>query len=296
MAAGAGSASHTLDEFTKILRFHADDATKSIIEVCSLDSYCRLGKGVELTTALSAWFAGDIFGALSPDFLDFLRIQLHGTIGITDAEQMNKFIIDNTKGKIQGSFSNAALRNVPLVFVSCLYFKAVWEKPFLRSSTIKDTFYGINDNFICNMMKKCVEMNYVDDPKAQICMLPYAMASNTSDSNSPRWQAMIILPKEAGLGPLMDIFASLSSDLNLFRTVIHACQDCSKQEVELSLPRFSLKCTTPLTHPLSQMGLRVAFSPTADFSLITKSTPIFVSEIVHEIVVEVNEGINALKA
>jgi len=66
-------------------------------------------------------------------------------------------------------------------------------------------------------------------------------------------------------------------------------------EVDLSLPRFKARFHDSLTTSLQQMGMSRAFTPgEADFSGMTEDMPLWIDDVVHEAVLEVNEkGVEA---
>eukprot|EP00745_Piridium_sociabile_P030350 TRINITY_DN50310_c0_g1_i1.p1 TRINITY_DN50310_c0_g1~~TRINITY_DN50310_c0_g1_i1.p1 ORF type:complete len:140 (-),score=32.75 TRINITY_DN50310_c0_g1_i1:38-421(-) len=63
-----------------------------------------------------------------------------------------------------------------------------------------------------------------------------------------------------------------------------------EQDVQLSLPRFSVESSLALKDVLSSLGMKQAFSEKADFSgMINEPEDLLISQVFHKAVVEVNE-------
>lgn len=62
-----------------------------------------------------------------------------------------------------------------------------------------------------------------------------------------------------------------------------------KTKVYLTLPKFKVEYSKEMSGDLMDMGAKSIFSPGADFSGMTKSKNIYVSQVLHKAVVEVNE-------
>jgi serpin B len=64
----------------------------------------------------------------------------------------------------------------------------------------------------------------------------------------------------------------------------------SSYDVSIHLPRFKMETKYQLAEPLSAMGMPLAFSPDADFSGISTQSKLFISEVIHQAFVNVNES------
>ncbi len=62
-----------------------------------------------------------------------------------------------------------------------------------------------------------------------------------------------------------------------------------EREVSVSIPRFKTDVRFDLVAPLAAMGMPSAFSPSADFSGMTADAQLFISKIVHQAFVQVDE-------
>jgi serpin B len=109
-----------------------------------------------------------------------------------------------------------------------------------------------------------------------LCTLPY-----TGNDLS----MVILLPKAA------DGLAAVEQQLSAagLRDWLKALDAAPEVEMPLFLPKFKLDCRFELGRDLAAMGMPTAFGPGADFSGMTGSRELFISDVVHQAFVEVNE-------
>ena len=116
--------------------------------------------------------------------------------------------------------------------------------------------------------------NYFEDSKIQALEIPY------KDNKA---SMVIFLPnKNNGIVEFEKLF-----DYKYYLDIIASFQIT---EVRLSLPKFQTTFKINLGSTLSQMGMPLAFSPdNADFSGMTGSRDLSISQVLHKAFVEVNE-------
>jgi len=94
--------------------------------------------------------------------------------------------------------------------------------------------------------------------------------------------SMIVLLPDAGIGALE---SSLTAD-----GVAAIEKAMSSQEVIVSLPRFKFTARYGLSPELTGMGIRDAFSESAaDFSRMTGHKNLYISAVIHQAFIDVNE-------
>ena len=65
----------------------------------------------------------------------------------------------------------------------------------------------------------------------------------------------------------------------------------AEAEIQLALPRFEFRTQASLPDTLRPLGMIDAFDPgLADFSGITATDPLFISDVIHEVFVSVDEA------
>jgi serine protease inhibitor len=73
------------------------------------------------------------------------------------------------------------------------------------------------------------------------------------------------------------------------REWLAALSGSSESEAVISLPKFKLNCRLDLSSDLAGMGMASAFGSGADFSGMTGSRNLFISSVVHQAFIDVNE-------
>ena len=187
--------------------------------------------------------------------------------------KINSWASQNTNGKIPSILQRLSASQL-MVLVNATYFKAAWMDQFTKQATQDADFHtGKGDTKKVPMMQTGGKMIYSETDKYQIISLPYA------DQKTCMY---IILPnKEVATESLMGIFENewtkASSNLSSKRGVLY-------------LPRFKFDYSTQLADPLSEIGMKLAFTEKANFlPMVAKPPSPFVSEVIHKTYVDVNE-------
>lgn len=282
--AAAGSQGETLAAFAKVLGFNAEKAEQLVTNIAQLDRYCKSNPAVELSTAGSVWHQRGL--PLGKRWMAVMDNELRAKFGPLDADAMNDFVARETKGKIKDIITAEALVDSVLVLITCLYFKAKWADPFVKSRTSPAPFYTYGGGILtCSMMRRTGYMQYTEDGAFQVCILPYQ--TEPSSSACPQWKAAIILPKARGLSPMKELISLLAGSDGAVHSLLDS--PLGKAYVDLALPRFTLRLTLLLKGPLGSLGLEPAFQPSSDFTPLSDSGPLFISSVSHDLFIEVNE-------
>jgi serine protease inhibitor len=125
---------------------------------------------------------------------------------------MNAFIKKSTKGKLKDLISEDAIKGCSLMLITCVYVKAKWVESFDTRDTVAGTsFLAVTGKpQRCFMTQRTGPMQYVDDPRMEICVLPYR--PERRDSSLPRWKAAVFLPKLKGLEAIQDILPTFANE------------------------------------------------------------------------------------
>jgi serpin B len=185
---------------------------------------------------------------------------------------INAWVNDQTNGRIPeliGSLDNSTR----LVLVNAIYMKAAWTNPFQVEAT-SDAAFTRPDG---SQINAPTMHQTLDSAK-------YAAGSG--------WQA-IELPY--GNGPLaMDIV--VAKDLAAFEKALDAktwaalVGSFGSVPVQLSLPRFKTESKLGLVDALTALGMPIAFDPaSADFSGMTTQEKLFISAVIHQANISVDE-------
>lgn len=237
---------------------------------------------MQLEIANSAWADQTI--SFLPAFLDVLArnygagIQLADFIHQSEAarQQINAWVAQETQQKIQNLISPGALgSDSRFVLVNAIYFKADWQTQFDPNNTKPEDFMLVDGTQVQvpTMSNSTITAPYMKGHDYQAVELPYAGGTAVMD---------LILPDA---GTFSDFESRL--DAPALDQIISGMQPAS---LDLHLPRFKFGAAFDLGEHLSQMGMTDAFDPNrADFSGMTGSPDLFVSKVLHEAQVAVDE-------
>jgi serpin B len=161
-----------------------------------------------------------------------------------------------------------------LVLTNAIYFNAAWEYPFDEDLTADGVFYLLDGGQVSvPMMKQTESFGYTDGEGYQGVELRY-------DGGE---LSMVILLPEAGNFQAFEegLQADQVSD------IISGLQPAA---VALTMPKFEFDSEFSLTDTLAGMGMPIAFSGAADFSGMTGSPDLFISEVIHKAFVSLDEA------
>lgn len=191
------------------------------------------------------------------------------TVGV-----VNGWIRQKTNGKIDKLF-DAFDENAALALVNTVYFQGDWQREFNANLTSDGTFTGTKGAQTVKMMYSDSHLAYAESGKYQAAYLPY------KDENIGM---LVALPKgKTSVNAMIKEFNSAAKLQKLFARLV-------PREVMLTLPRFSAQSELGVMDALKKLGMKDAFTTSADFSGIagTKGN-LLISQVKHKAVIEVAE-------
>lgn len=276
----AGAESETKNQMARAL--HLNDADFDIhksyqIYTDSLNTLFKNNTKLEAVNGLwadSNWkFLESYFTLIEQNYNARIEnIDMHD--GKKSAEIINQWTSDNTHGKITEIVNDKDFELARLVLANAIYFKADWTKSFDIEKT-KEMDFNLLDKSIqkADFMFQSDSFNYYADDQKQVLELPY------SDGNL---SMLIILPeKETGIYKIEE-----SINHENFNTWIN---NLNSRKLDIYIPKFTLTYEIELNRVLSNLGMPVAFSKSADFSGMTGKKDMQIDKVKHKSFVEVNE-------
>ncbi len=276
-----GARAQTATEMQQTLHMPADDETRRTSIKTLLETINASCAEYELNTANALWAQHD-----HPFLQEYMNIITEYYMGkltnldfVTDTEgarkAINDWVAEKTQQKIKDLIPPGALTAMTrLVLTNAIYFKATWQQQFEETQTVQQPFFiSPQDSVIVPMMNMAgARFPYTETPDLQVLELPYS-----GDSLA----MLIMLPRKHEVAALERMLDTLlvSSWIN----------NLAPQKVNLSMPRFQLETKYTLNTILSDMGMKNAFSTQADFSGMDGKGSLFISKIIHQAFVEVNE-------
>ena len=196
---------------------------------------------------------------------------------------INDWVSEQTEGKIEDLIPEDVINNLTrLVLTNAIFFNAAWLHPFMESQTKDGAFHLLDGGEVTvPMMRQTAGFGLAKGDGYQAVELPY-------DGNE--LSMVILLPDTGQFGRFED-----SLDADLVRTIT---EGLVPTRVDLTMPKFEFESDFSLVDTLSTMGMPVAFissfgpctSEMADFSGMTGSCELFITEVVHKAFVSVDEA------
>jgi serine protease inhibitor len=190
-------------------------------------------------------------------------------------DTINAWVSRNTQGKIP-SILEGLSRDTALVLTDAVYFNGRWKEPFQPHATAPRAFFLLNGKSVMTpMMSKFREAYpYLETDAFQAILMPYA---------NPQFAMYVFLPrKRDGLGEFLK-----SLDQSHWK---EWAAKFSSREGAIVLPKFQLGYGNGLVDSLKALGMKVAFEPgAADFSGITSSRQLYISDVEHKTYVKIDE-------
>jgi serpin B len=183
---------------------------------------------------------------------------------------INQWTSQQTHGRIPTILPSGTVdADTRLVLVNALYFKAPWQTPFQKGSTTSQPFHRADGSTatVDMMSNDPHDGVFLRGRHFQAARLPYAGGS----------LAMTVALPESGQEPaaLQELLAGLTED--------------GEPGLTISMPRWTFRTSTDLVPPLTSLGMKQAFGAGADFSPMTSTEGLSVSEVLHQAFIAVDE-------
>ena len=279
-----GARGKTAEEMLSVLHFPADDRKRMSAFAGILAEINKGDKKYELRTANALWAQKDYH--LLDSFSGIIQKYYGGKVTdlnfVDDPEgsrtTINDWVEDQTNEKIKDLIPSGTINQFTrLVLTNAIYFKGEWVKQFDKKNTqVREFRVSPSKTVEVPMMSSTgpeAKFNYIETENVQILELPYS---------GKELSMLVLLPKDENLEALED---SLTVEkLAEWRNSL------VEEKVDVYVPKFKLETKYSLVDTFKRLGMRDAFdSGHADFSGITGKRDLFISDIIHQGYVEVNE-------
>jgi serpin B len=239
------------------------------------------GEGFRLNIVNAIWGQKDY--SFLTEFLDVLAENYGAGLRILDfineteksRVTINDWVSDQTEGRIKDLIPQGAIDALTrLVLTNAIYFNAAWAYPFDEDLTANGPFYLLDGGQVTvPMMSQTESFGYTEGEGYQAIELLY---------DGDELSMVILLPASGNFEAFEEgLQADKVSD------IINALQPA---QVALTMPKFEFDSEFSLTDTLAAMGMPIAFSGAADFSGMTGSLDLFISEVLHKAFVSVDEA------
>ncbi|KAF2350410.1 Serpin domain [Trinorchestia longiramus] len=192
---------------------------------------------------------------------------------------VNQWVEKATEGKITDFITAPFSPETLFVAANTIYFNGQWETPFPEYFTGLRDFDTGNGIITIPMMTSVFETSHFYSPQynLDVTSLPYV---------GGEFSMIILLPRES---PQQKSIKWLERQLDTF-LIDEFIANMTSKPVSLSLPKMRLRMKSNLINSLSQLNIRSIFSSSAaDFSGLSSKKPLWVSQFLHEAIMEVTE-------
>jgi len=259
---------------------YVPDATEAIKVLIDLGTSLNTADGkIETKVGNAIWVQNDLkltqeFLAATMEVSDFIRKVDYKNAVEGARVEINKWIAEKTNNLIKDLIPEKALTNLTrLVLTNAIYFNGKWSNQFDPKLTREEEFHNLGGSTsqVELMYMNKTKCRYYEDWGFQFMALPYG------DGTA---ELLVVLPKP-------DCFDAIDKLVTYPQLIKMSSSAKNKEKVKLWLPKFKLQYKNDIASTLSET-MPKAFS-NADFSGITGNKDLFISNIIHEAVVDVTE-------
>ena len=241
-----------------------------------------LGEVFQLNITNAIWGQKDFH--FESDFLDTLATNYGAGLRLLDYIQapeesrvtINDWVSDQTEERVQDLIPQGAINSdTRLVLSNAIYFKATWLESFEESLTEDKVFHGLDgEEFKTPMMSLGSDASfpYYQGDGFKAVDLPY-LGGQVS--------MLVLVPDE---GKFTDFEVNLNSEI-----LDEIIGNLAYQSMYLNFPKFEFETEISLATILAKMGMPSAFNDGADFSGMTGTKDLFISDVFHKAFVSVDE-------
>lgn len=285
--ARAGARGTTADEMDAVLHDVAADANAAWLNALDRALAARSGSfpdssgtrhDITLRIANAPFAQFDM--TLKPAYLEALAERFGAGIRLVDYAReteaarrlINGWVDEQTERRIPELLVPGILTiDTRLTLVNAIYLKAPWLTPFAVALTTQGTFSRADGTTVeVPMMAQTAELRYAEGEGWRAGELPYV---------GDALALTVIVPDE------LAAFES-SLDADGLASVVAGLEE---RRVALTFPRFGIETKVELASVLAELGMPTAFSGAADFSGITTDELLFISKVVHQANIDVDE-------
>ncbi len=277
-----GAKSQTAEEIKSVFHF----PESNILRPNFAAIYNGINEGneaYELKTGNALWVQHDY--PFLEDYTDRVEKYYGGKVANLDfvketeksRQTINSFIEEQTNNKIKDLISPGVLDELTrLVLTNAIYFKGTWEWEFDKSDTCEQDFKITPNNVVKTpmmfMKPEETSFNYADMEDLQILELPY---------KGEKISMLILLPTEN--------LESIESDLIAEKLNEYKNQMQETKLDSIYLPKFEFDSKYRLNENLKTLGMPTAFGTDADFSGMDGTNWLYISAVIHQAYVKVDE-------
>jgi serine protease inhibitor len=276
-----GAKNNTFNEISNTFYFNKNISEFNLAYNKLVENYSDKKSTVKLFNANSLWIQKGL--KLNAEFLENNKKFYSSSANLTDFSSnpeesritINEWVESNTNNKIKNLLKPSSIDNgTRLVLVNALYFKGAWATKFKKEKNTTENFQiKKKEKIKTEFMNNSVSSWYYEDQYCEIIDIPYSKKEIS---------LLIILPKS------YKKTKKLEKKLN-YEYYLNYIENKSRKRIQLALPKFKIESEFDLNESLNQLGIKEAFTMSADFSGITKDEKLYISKVIHKANIELDE-------
>ena len=188
---------------------------------------------------------------------------------------INDWVAEQTEQRILNLLPQGSIDSLTrLVLTNAIYFNAAWAHKFDEKLTKEADFTRLDNSKVkVQMMELSKDLAYHQGTGYQAVRLPY---------DGFELDMFVLLPDAGNLAKFEDGLTAAKLDEIIAALTTH--------KTTVKMPKFEYTVTSPLTAPLQDLGMKLAFSDSADLSGINGVGGLKVTGVLHKAFVKVNEN------
>lgn len=246
-------------------------------------TFNQASNSYRLTSSNDLWVQQGLIP--KPDFIKAVTIYHGASVTSLDfkhnpevsRQTINRYIASKTDNRIPSLLAKDSIRSdTTSVLTNAVYFKGEWQSPFTLLNSQYEPFYTFHSKPAnVHMMIGVKDVNYYEDSLMQMIELPY---------KGDELSMLMILPKAKDAQAMKTLVSGLS-----ISTINDWLKQSSIKEISILMPKFKLANDYAMKPLLSDMGMPLAFTDKADFSLFNDTASLKIDNVFHQAVIEIDE-------
>ena len=279
----AGARGKTQKEMARVLHFTTQPHSSFLKLQSKFDTIQDRGY-IKLSIANSLWVQKEYH--FLDSFLELNKKYYSAGLNFVDfaletekaRKTINTWVENKTQQKIKELIKPNMLNiSTRLVLCNAIYFKGNWLNSFDKKRTMDADFYTSSNTTIkVPMMSQNSKFRFKNFGSFSAIELPYK-----GDDLS----MVVFLPKKINGLARFERRLTNSNVKNWISRLYYS----HKSKIQVNLPKFKTTSEFELSDTLGSMGMKSAFSSSADFSGMNGKKDLFIGEVIHKAFVDVNE-------
>lgn len=217
------------------------------------------------------------------EFLDRVNRSFRGSFQDVDFSNsgeacrlINDWVKQSTNDLIREIVTEDLIRDALLVLANAIYFHGKWATPFQKENTRRRPFYLASGTTVqVPMMAQFAAAQYAEVPGLRLLEKSYGEG---------QFSMVILLPER------YDGLDALEAEMNAEYLDALLARLESKDEIDITLPKFSIASDYALEETLIALGMTDAFDlQVADFSGLSGRKDLALQQVIHKAVIDVDE-------